>query len=90
MNKTAIIALALWPLVAVGQAPTPVPIPGGPLGGTITGGTISGTDVSGANVTATGSATARTLAARAADVFNALDNGPRATAPPTTRPPSMP
>jgi hypothetical protein len=67
MNKTVIIALALWPLVAAGQTPTPVPIPGGPLGGTITGGTISGTNVSGANVTATGATTARTLAAQAAD-----------------------
>jgi hypothetical protein len=66
MNKTVIIALALWPLVAAGQTPTPVPIPGGPLGGTITGGTISGTDVSGANVTATGSSTPQTLAATAA------------------------
>lgn len=75
MNKTVIIALALWPLVAAGQAPTPIPIPGGPLGGTITGGTISGTDVSGANVTATGSTVARSLAARAADVFNVRDYG---------------
>jgi hypothetical protein len=66
MNKTVIIALALWPLVAAGQTPTPVPIPGGPLGGTITGGTISGTNVSGANVTPTGSSTPQTLAATAA------------------------
>ena len=75
MNKTIVIALMLWPLVAAGQAPTPVPISGGPLGGTITGGSLSGTNVSAATVTAMGGTTARTLAARATDVYYARDSG---------------
>jgi hypothetical protein len=41
----------------------------------VTGGSVAGADVSGANVTAAGGTTARTPAARAGDVFNALDNG---------------
>lgn len=41
----------------------------------ITGGTISGADVSGAVSTTTGGTTTRTLATRAADVFNPRDYG---------------
>ena len=66
-----VLALALLPGFALGQGIGPGAGPSGTVN--ITGGTISGATVGGSSVTATGSTTARTLAARAADVINAKD-----------------
>jgi hypothetical protein len=58
-----------------GGASLDLPLAGGTMTGTITNGALSGTVAGAATVTATGSTTARTLAARAADVVNVMDFG---------------